>query len=128
MMDRTILIALLCALMGLAAYVQTNPTTVWVIVLYGLPIGLIGCLLAHQRWALMAVVMYGTVGLALDVSTIVQTVTKPDLPQMAAVTCGLTGLLNFLLIVFGGRSFLNISGASSLPESPRPNPPSPSSS
>jgi hypothetical protein len=84
----------------------------WGLFLYGLPLALIGCLLARQRWALMAAVMYGTVGLALDISTVVQGLTKPDVPQM----------------VFGGNGFLNVMSASSPPESPRPNPPSPSSS
>lgn len=103
-------------------------STGWALFLYGLPLALIGCLLAGQRWALMVAVMYGTVGLALDVSTIVQGLTKPDVPQMVTAMSGVTGLLNFLLIVFGGKRFLNAMTASSLPESPRPNPPSPSSS
>lgn len=100
----------------------------WLLFLYGLPLALIGCLLAKQRWALMAAVMYGTVGLALDISTIVHGITKPDVPQMATAMSGVTGVLNFLLIVFGGKGFLNAMNASSLPGSPRPNPPSPSSS
>ena len=100
----------------------------WMLFLYGLPFALIGCLLAKQRWALMAAVMYGTVGLALDISTLVQGLTKPDVPQMVTVMSGATGVLNFLLIVFGGKSFLHVMNVSSLPESPRPNPPSPSSS
>jgi len=98
----------------------------WALFLYGLPLALIGCLLARQRWALMAAVMYGTVGLALDISTIVQGLTKSDVPQMVTIMSGVTGALNFLLIVFGGNSFLNVMNASLPPESPRPNPQSPS--
>jgi hypothetical protein len=100
----------------------------WLLFLYGLPLVLIGCLLANQRWALMAAVMYGTVGLALDISTIVQGLTKPDVPQAILAMSSVTGLLNFLLIVFGGKRFLTLNDALSPPESPRPNPPSPSSS
>jgi len=100
----------------------------WSLFLYGLPLVLIGCLVARQRWALMAAVMYGTVGLAMDISTIVQGLTKPEVPPMTAALSGLTGLLNFLLIVFGGKGFLNLTDASSPPESPRSNPRSPSSS
>lgn len=100
----------------------------WGLFLYGLPLALIGCLLARQRWALMAAVMYGTVGLALDISTVVQGLTKPDVPQMVTIMSGVTGALNFSLIVFGGNGFLNVMSVSSPPESPRPNPPSPSSS
>ena len=121
--------ALLAGLILATAAIHTDSRSLgWVLFLYGLPLALIGCLLAQQRWALMAAVMYGTVGLALDVSTIVQGLTKPDVPQMIAVMSGVTGLLNFLLIVFGGKGFLNLTEPSSLPESPRPNPPSPSSS
>ena len=121
--------ALLAGLILAAAAVQDGSQPPgWLLFLYGLPLALIGCLLAQQRWALMAAVMYGTVGLALDISTVVQGLTKPDVPQMTTVMSGMTGLLNFLLIVFGGKSFLDVMSASSPPEFPRPNPPSPSSS
>ena len=121
--------ALLAGLILAAAATQNDSRPLgWALFLYGLPLGLIGCLLAKQRWALMAAVMYGTVGLALDISTIVQGLTKPDVPQMVTVMSGATGVLNFLLMVFGGNSFLTVMGASSPPESPHPNPPSPSSS
>ncbi len=100
----------------------------WSLFLYGLPLALIGCLLAKQRWALMAAVMYGTVGLAMDISTIVQGFTQPDVPETTAAMSGVTGLLNFLLIVFGGKGFLDVTDASSPREFPRPSPPSSSSS
>jgi len=132
MADRNTLVGLLAALMGAAAVAQapdtTSRTLPWNLFLFGIPLVLIGCLLANQRWALMAAVMYGTVGLALDISTIVQGLTKPDVPQTILAMSGVTGLLNLLLIVFGGKSFLNVMNASLPPESPRPNPPSPSSS
>ena len=121
--------ALLGGLILAAAATQIDARPLgWTLFLYGLPLALIGCLLARQRWALMAAVMYGTVGLALDISTIVQGLTKPDVPQIVTIMSGVTGALNFLLIVFGGNGFLNVMNASSPPESPRPNPQSPSSS
>jgi hypothetical protein len=131
MAHRTTLILLLAALMGAAAFPQATgsaPTLPWAVFLFGLPLALIGCLLANQRWALMAAVMYGTVGLALDISTIVQGLTKPDVPRTILITSGVTAALNFLAIVFGGKGFLTLNEPSSPPESPRPNPPSPSSS
>ncbi len=128
MTSRTVTITLLIALMGAAAFVQapdtTSRTLPWNMFLFGIPLVLIGCLLANQRWALMAAVMYGTVELALDISTIVQGLTKPDVPQAVWVISGVTGVLSFLVIVFGGKGFLTIDGAASPPESPRPNPPS----
>ncbi len=102
-------------------------TILWTSVLFGLPV-LIACVLTRQRWALMGAVMYGTIGLALDISTVVQGLTKPDVPQMVATLSGITGTLNFLVIIFGGKEFLTIGEPSSPPESPRPSPPSPSSS
>lgn len=132
MAHRTTLIILLAALMGASVFPQATGsvtrTLPWEVFLLGLPLVLIGCLLANQRWALMAAVMYGTVGLALDISTIVQGFTKPDVPQTILMTSGVTTALNFLVIVFGGKGFLTVSELSSPPEFPRPNPPSPSSS
>jgi hypothetical protein len=128
MTNRTVM-ALLAALVLAAGATHDDARSAgWALFLYGLPLALIGCLLAGQRWALMAAVMYGTVGLALDISTIVQGLTKPDVPRMVTAMSGVTGALNFLLMVLGGKSFLDAMRAPSPPESPRPNPPSPSSS
>lgn len=121
--------ALLAGLI-LAAAATHDPSRApgWLIFLYGLPLALIGFLLAKQRWALMAAVMYGTVGLALDIATIIQGLTKSEGSPTILAMSSVTGLLNFLLIVFGGKGLLTTTGASSPPESPRPNPPSPLSS
>ena len=92
--------------------------------LYGLPLLLIGLLLAEVRWALMAAVMYGTVGLALDISTAVHDLTKTGAGAEALALSGASGLVNFLLILFGGRGFLDVGPAAAPPGSPRPSPPS----
>lgn len=128
-MSNRIVIVLLAGLI-VAAAATHNPSRApgWLVFLYGLPLALIACLLANQRWALMATVMYGTVGLALDISTIVQGLTRPDGAPAILAMSGVTGLLNFLLIAFGGKGFLTTTGASSPPGSPRSNPPSPFSS
>ena len=73
----------------------------------------------------MACVMYGTVGLALDLATIVQILTKDQPTFVTLATSGISGLLNFLLILFGGRSFLNPSQEPPPPGSHPPSPPSP---
>jgi hypothetical protein len=127
-MPNRIAMALLAGLI-LAAATHDGPRSPgWRLFLYGLPLALIGCRPAGQRWALMVAVMYDTVGLALDISTIVQGVTKADVPPMTTVMNGVTGSLNVLLIVFGGKGLLHFTGPSSLPEFRHPNPPSPSSS
>jgi hypothetical protein len=78
---------------------------IWYGFLYAIPAALAGPLLAGQRWALMGVVMYGTIGLALDISTGVQEVIHAT-QSMTLWLSSATGLINFLLIVLGGREFL----------------------
>ncbi len=126
-----ILALLLALLIGLAALAPSEGEPGWPIVrigfLYGLPLLLIGSLRTKARWALMAAVIYGTVGLALDIATFVQDLTKgPGGPWRIGLSLA-SGGVNFLLIVFGGRGFLNVTGTALSPqESRRPNPPSPS--
>lgn len=94
--------------------------------LFGVPLILAGCLLASARWAFMAGVLYGTIGLALDVSTLVQGLVHPTPQQAIVLMSGITGLLNFLLILAGGRGFLDVGSAGKPPEVPPPSPRSPS--
>ena len=95
--------------------------------LFAIPLILAAFLLARARWALMAAVMYGTIGLALDISTVVQELTKADGQPAVLTLSGLTGLLNFVLIAIGGRAFLDVLQPASPPAGRAPNPRSPSS-
>lgn len=105
-----------------------EPSPVLIGFLIGLPVFLLVTVRLGFRWATMASVIYGTVGLALDLSTMVHLVTK-DQPTLAALTaCGFSGLLNFLVIAFGGRAFLDVPQAPPPPGSRPPNPPFPASS
>lgn len=107
---------------------QAEPSRLLVGFLIGMPVFLLVAVRLGYRWATMASVIYGTVGLALDLSTIVQLITK-DQPTVAALTAnGFSGLLNFLVIAFGGRAFLDVSQAPPPPGSHPPNPPFPASS
>ena len=136
MKGRTVMVALLAGLMLAAAAAPAvrdaaqgaaRYQLVWYGFLYGIPLMLAGLLLAGYRWALMAGVMYGTIGLALDIATLAQDVTGPA-PQPAALALSsATGLINFLLIVLGGREFLHVKPAPMPPTSPPPNPRPPSS-
>ena len=77
------------------------------------------------RWAAMVCVIYATIGLALDVATIIQ-VTKDSEVGVSLIANLVSGLFNFLLIIFGGRSFLDV-GQKPMPLEHRPpNPPFPS--
>ncbi|MEQ1794990.1 MAG: hypothetical protein ABL970_12450 [Nitrospira sp.] len=85
---------------------QTEPSHFLVGFLIGIPVFLLVAVRLGFRWATMASVIYGTIGLALDLSTIVQLITK-DQPTVATLAAsGFSGLLNFLVIAFGGRAFL----------------------
>lgn len=119
--------ALLLALTVLQAATDAGPRPeaswmarlAWPAFLYGAPLVLSGFLVAGSRWALMAGVMYGTIGLALDISTVVQELTKGAGQATALLTSGLTGALSFLLILLGGRGFLSV-GEASTPPGARP--------
>ena len=101
----------------------------WTVFLLLAPVGLAATVWRNLRWGAMAGVIYGTVGLALDLATVVQVITK-DLEWFPALALsGVSGLLNFLLIVYGGQVFLNVPPPAPPPPGSRPpNPPSPFSS
>ncbi len=75
-------------------------------------------------WAAMACVIYGTVGFALDLSTAVQILTKDSDIVLPVLSSAVSGVLNFLLIVFGGRSFVEAFRAPQPQEFHPPSPPS----
>lgn len=100
----------------------------WMLFLVVVPAVLAGLLWAGWRWAAMACVIYGTIGFALDLATGVQSLTKDHAAIETLAASAISGLLNFLLIVFGGRSFFESFQGPPPPGSHPPNPPSPASS
>lgn len=75
---------------------------------FGLPIVVGGLCVTGKRWACMVGVMYGTVGLALDIATFVQSTTA-EMDSLHDVGLLLmTTLFNVLLIVVGGRQVLTV--------------------
>jgi hypothetical protein len=78
------------------------------------------------RWAAMICVIYATVGLAMDVATIVQVLTKDSEVGVSLIANIISGLFNVLLIVFGGRLLLGADLGPMPRESHPPNPPFPS--
>jgi hypothetical protein len=114
MTNRVIMLALLALLIAVADY-PPDGGPVRIGFAYGLPLLLALLIVAGQRWAFMACVMYATVGLALDIATIVQ-----DRPASPFV---LSAAANCLLIILAGRAFMHEAGT---PRStPPPNPPPP---
>jgi hypothetical protein len=78
------------------------------------------------RWAAMICVMYATVGLAMDVATIVHILKQDSAGGDSLIYGSVSGVFYFSLIVFGGWFFLDVSQEPMPQESRPPNPPSPS--
>jgi hypothetical protein len=129
-MKRTALIALLAGILAVnieALLASTTPASAWWIgFLVLMPLGLGVLVWQGIRWSGMACVIYGTVGLALDLATAVQILTKDSDVFRQVLSSVVSGLLNFLLTLFGGRSFLDVFRGPQPQGSPPPNPPSPS--
>lgn len=89
-----------------------------------IPLGLALLIWFQVRWASAVCVFYATVGLAMDVATIVQATAKDSEGVVSMMASGVSGLFYFCLIVFGGRSFLDVVQG---PTPPEPHPPSPPS-
>jgi hypothetical protein len=96
--------------------------------LVGTPIFLMCLLFSSQSWVLMATVMYGTIGLALDIATLIQEATLAQVREAVIILEGLSGVLNFLLIACGGYAFLSGTMVGQPGATRPPNPPSPFSS
>jgi hypothetical protein len=96
--------------------------------LIAFPIALAGLVLIGWTWTAMACVIYGTVGLALDLATVTSILGGQGETGALFLFSAMSGIVNFLLILFGGHAFLHSFQATALPESRPPNPPSPSSS
>ncbi len=81
---------------------------IWYGFQFGLPLLAGGVCLIGTRWAAMVGVMYGTIGLALDIATFVQSMTSGMESLHFVVLILLTALFNFLLIAIGGRQALTV--------------------
>lgn len=128
---RTSIVLLLAALIAAAAFAEiiqeesmrstAGSRFTWVSFLYVIPALLSLLVFLRRRWALMGCVLYATIGLALDIATVVQGLTGAGTPSVTLMLSGVTGMLNFLLIMLGGWEFMH--GASTPPGSRPPNPP-----
>jgi hypothetical protein len=98
----------------------------WIAFLVLVPMGLGLLVWWRLWWAGMACVMYGTVGLAIDLSTLVHMVGEEVHGLWPLLNSLVSGTLNCLLIPVGGRSFLGMALGQRPPGSPPPNPVSPS--
>ena len=100
----------------------------WMLYLIACPLALAALIWIGWTWTAMACVIYGTVGLALDLATVTSILTGQAEIGALFLFSAMSGIVNFLLILFGGRAFFHSSLGTALPESRPPSPPSPSSS
>ena len=100
----------------------------WMLYLIAFPLTLAGLVWIGWTWTAMACVIYGTVGLALDLATVTSILSGQSEIGTLFLFSAMSGIVNFSLILFGGRAFLHSSLGTALPVSRPPNPPSPSSS
>ncbi len=107
--------------------IDTTPGMTWRIGFFILfPLALAILIWLKFRWAAMIGVMYATVGLAMDIATLVLVLKQDSVSSGLLINNGISGFLYFLLIVFGGWSFLDVGQEPTPPESRLPNPLSPS--
>src|SRR5262245_16179968 len=104
------------------------PHVLWWLFLVLLPLGLATVIFTGRGWAAMLCVAYGTIGLALDLATVVSILGGHEGSDPALARSLVSGSANFVLIVFGGRAFWADLERRGLQGSRTPNPPSPSSS
>lgn len=100
----------------------------WVVYLVACPAALAGVVWFGWAWTAMACVIYGTVGLALDLATVTSILTGQGETGALFLFSAISGVVNFFLILLGGSAFFRSSLGNALPVSRPPNPPSPSSS
>jgi hypothetical protein len=100
----------------------------WMFYLLAFPIMLAGFVWIGWTWTAMACAIYGTVGLALDLATVTSILGGPGEVGALFFFSSMSGIVNFLLILFGGWKFFHSFQGSELPISRPPSPPSPSSS
>jgi hypothetical protein len=100
----------------------------WMLYLLVFPLTLAGLVWIGWPWTAMACSIYGTVGLALDLATVTSILGGQGEPGALFLFSVTSGVMNFLLILFGARAFLHSFQETALPVSRPPSPPSPSSS
>lgn len=97
----------------------------WDLFLIVIPLALIGLVWTKWNWPGMACVLYGTVGLALDLATL--TGSAHSQAWFTSLNL-LSGCFNLLLIVAGWHAFVRSLREHGLPKRLPPNPPVSSSS
>ncbi|MBA2485198.1 MAG: hypothetical protein H0V35_03720 [Nitrospira sp.] len=109
-------------ILGSTSPLSTIKNSVLVGFLFGFPALLVGGLLViRQQWIAMVAVLYSTIALALDMATIVQEASQPAPRSVVLALTLMSSLLNFLIMVFGGRCALTFKPDEQPPAGRHPN-------
>lgn len=112
----------------LAPAASRAPHVMWSLFLVMLPVALATAIVIGWTWSAMVCVVYGTVGLALDVATVVSVLGGREGSDLTLCLSIVSGSANGMLIIFGGRAFWALLQEPRPRGSRPPNPPSPSPS
>src|SRR4026207_1093265 len=85
-----------------------SPLFLWWLFLVLLPLVLAAAILLGWGWAAMASVAYGTIGLAIDLATVVSILGGRAGKDIKIALSLAHPSANFALIVFGGRAFWTV--------------------
>ncbi len=91
-----------------------------------IPLGLSLLVWLRYRWSAAVCVFYATIGLAIDIATMVQALSTDADAVVSMMASIISGLFYFCLILFGWQSFLAVDQGLIPPKFRPPNPPSPS--
>jgi len=109
-------------ILGSTSPLSTIKNSVLVGFLFGFPALLVeGLLVIRQQWIAMVAVLYSTIALALDMATIVQEASQPAPRSVVLALTLMSSLLNFLIMVFGGRCALTFRPDEQPPAGRHPN-------
>ena len=121
-------VGLATLLLVLSPAMRQAPQISWWLFLVLLPLGLGVAIMLGWAWSAMACVAYGTIGLAVDLATVVSILGGREGSDLTLALSVVSGSANFALILSGGRAFWTILQGSGPRGSRPPNPPSPSPS
>jgi hypothetical protein len=115
-------------LLVLAPAASGAPHVMWWLFLVVLPVAMATAIVVGWIWSAMVCVVYGTIGLALDLATVVSVLGGREGSDLTLFLSIVSGSANFVLIIFGGRAFWTLLEERRPPGSRPPSPPFPSSS
>jgi len=112
----------------LAPAASRAPHLLWWLFLVMFPMALATAIMIGWTWSAVVCVVYGTIGLALDLATVVSVLGGRSESDLTLGLSIVSGSANGALVIFGGRACSTLLEQRRPPGSRPPSPPFPSSS